>query len=145
MGERVMPLGGHPAPAARPVALGRLWFGLFAAPAAWSTQVIVNYALVAHFCYPNREPLAAPTFGGVRLVGIVVSVAAVAVALAALGVARGSWRATHGYRGAGDERLDARSGRAQFMAMAGLILSGVFLFAVLMNAAPLVALPVCPP
>lgn len=135
---------GHAAPRRGLVPLSHLWFGLFGAPAMWALQLIADFALVAHFCYPNDTPIASPTFGGVRAVALVVSVICLAVGLAALFTALRSWRITrHGRDGEHREVAEVGEGRARFMAMAGLLVSGIFIYGILMAALPLLTLPVC--
>jgi phosphotransferase system glucose/maltose/N-acetylglucosamine-specific IIC component len=131
----VMLVGRHAAlrPESPPlVGLRALWFGLFGAPAAWALQLIVSYALVAHFCYPRSTPLASPAFGGTRVVATVVSAALIVVAMLALVVALRSTRAAG----------DAES-RARFLAMAGVLVSGIFVYGTLMAALPLVSMRPC--
>ena len=134
----------HPAPRRGIVRTGVLWFGIFGAPAAWALQTIVDYALVSHFCFPGDMPRRASTFGALRATGIAVSVLVVVVTLLALAAAVRSWRATrHGHDAEHHELLEVGEGRARFMAFAGVLLSAVFLFAVLMNALPLITNAMC--
>jgi hypothetical protein len=134
----------HPAPAARGVTLAALWFGLFGAPAAWSLQLLVSYALVAHGCYPRSVPLTAPLVGGVRTIALVASLAALAVGLAAGATAWRSWRAScHEHRGDHSALLEIGEGRTRFMALAGMLVAAVFLLAIVMNAVPLFLVPAC--
>jgi hypothetical protein len=123
----------HPPPTRRAGAPGALWFGLFGAPAAWALQLMASYALTAHACFPGATPLASPAAGGSWTAALLVGVAALAASLAAGATAWGSWRSTH----VGPER------RTRFMALAGLLLSGIFLLGVLMNAIPLFLAPSC--
>jgi hypothetical protein len=134
----------HPAPQQHRVGLPALWFGLFGAPAAWAAQLISNYALMSHFCYPRDTPLASPTFGGVRPLAIVIAAILLLVAVAALFVALHSWNATR-YRRDSEHREIAEigEGRTRFMAMAGILVSGIFVYGVLMAGIPLIAMPVC--
>jgi hypothetical protein len=135
---------GHPAPAETLVSLRLLWFGVFGAPFAWALQLIVDYAIVAHACFPDGVPLSRPVFGGARAVSLGVSAVCLAIAIAAILVARRSLRLTS--RAAGDSRqqvLGTGQGRARFMAMAGLIVSILFTFAVLMAALPLLTRSAC--
>jgi hypothetical protein len=135
---------GRPAPRARVVPLRNLWFGIFGAPVAWALQTIVDYGLMSHFCYPNDAPVSTPTFHAVRGVSVVVSAVMLLVVLLALVTSYRSWMATrHGYEKEHHELLEVGEGRARFMAFAGLLLSVVFLFAVVMNALPLVTRTVC--
>jgi hypothetical protein len=69
------------------------------------------------------------------------------IAIAAMVTAIRSWSATrHGNSKAQHhDLLEVGEGRARFMAFAGILLSAVFLFAVLMNALPLITNSVCMP
>jgi hypothetical protein len=140
----LMSTAAHPAPRRDVVPTRRLWFGIFGGPAAWALQTIVDYGLVSHFCFPGDTPRRAPTFDALRATGIAVSVIVVVVTLLALAAAVGSWRATrHGHDAEHHELLEVGEGRARFMAFAGVLLSAVFLFAVLMNALPLITNAMC--
>jgi hypothetical protein len=134
----------HPAPAGHTLPLGALWFGLFGAPAAWSIQLMLGYGLVAYSCFPGSEPRATPTFGGLRSMVAFVSVAALAISLAAGGTAWRSWHATRREH-PGDEEalLEVGEGRTRFMALAGMLVSGLFVLGVIMNAIPLFIMPLC--
>ena len=134
----------HPTPGRHAVSAGALWFGLFGAPAAWSMQLMVNYALTAHGCYPGSEPRATPDFGGLSTLVLVISVAALTVAAAAGGAAWRSWRASRTEH-PGDHAypLETGAGRTRFMALAGLLLSGLFLLGVVMATIPLFFVPPC--
>ena len=134
----------HQAPRKHLVGLPALWFGLFGAPAAWAAQLISNYALMGHFCYPRDTPLASPTFGGVRALSIVISAILLLVGVTALTVALHSWNAAR-YRRAAEhhEVAEVGEGRTRFMAMAGIVASGIFVYALVMAGIPLVTMPVC--
>src|SRR6185503_3538997 len=120
-----------------PVSLPRLWFGLFGAPAAWALQLIANYAIVAHACYPATVPLAHPVIASAHELAIAISFACLLVAVSALLAARGSVRQTSDVgRSTPADTRDARPGRTHFMAVAGLIVSVLFTFAVLMSSLP---------
>lgn len=135
---------GHPAPARGIVPIWRLWFGLFGAAVLWALQLIANYALVSHFCYPSDTPLASPTWGGTRVVTVVVSVVVLLGALAALSTAITSWRSLReGRDREHHELLEVGEGRVRFMAFAGILLSSVFIFAILMNGLPVITMPLC--
>lgn len=87
---------GHPAPARDQVSNAALWFGIFAAPAAWSVQTLVNYSLAAHSCYPGLYPRGVPTFGALWWVTLGTSVLAVAVGVAAGLFAYREWTRSRG-------------------------------------------------
>ena len=88
------PSAAHPAPAEHAVALGALWFGLFGAPVVWSLQLVLNYALVTHACFPASNPRATPTFDGLWTAVLVAGVVAAVIAVAAGVTAWRSWRLT---------------------------------------------------
>jgi hypothetical protein len=139
----------HPATHRGTVPMPLLWFGLFGAALAWALQLLSNYWLFSHFCYPTVSPRATPTFGGVRLVGIVVSGVLLLVAVAALLTALRTWKRTreeaHRHRAARQrvEAAEVGEGRTRFMAMAGVLVSGIFVYGLVMNAMPLLFMPIC--
>lgn len=134
----------HPATAAHAVGLGALWFGVFGAPLVWSLQLLLGYSLVAHSCFPGAEPRATPVIGGLWSILLVVSVGAAVVALAAGGTAWRSWRMTRQeHRGDHGELLEVAEGRTRFMALAGMLLSSLFLLGIVLNALPLFLVPAC--
>ena len=123
-----------------------LWFGLLGAPTAWSLQLISAYAFTAHKCFPRLTSLAVPAPGSVSLFAILamISVAAVATGILALGTALGSHRVTageteHDTHGA----LDVGEGRTRFMALSGVLVSLLFLVAVLGQASLVLSLEPC--
>jgi hypothetical protein len=140
---------GHPAPTRQLVSTKVLWFGIFAGPATWSVQTIANYAAFAHSCFPADVPLRSPAIDGVRAIGLVVSVVALVLTLVALAAAVRAWRGTERRAPEAREPREANElfevgeGRARFMAFAGILVSVLFTYAILMNAVPLVTRPVC--
>jgi hypothetical protein len=138
------PAAVHPAPAVRGVTPPALWFGLFGAPVAWSLQLLASYALVAHGCYPDAQPMTMPVVPGLKTLVLGTGVAALAVALLAGGSAWRSWRATrHEPEGEHEALLEAGEGRTRFMALAGLLLGAVFVLGIVMNVVPLLLLRPC--
>jgi hypothetical protein len=127
---------GHPAPGRDRVSLRALWFGLAGAPAAWSLQLTIQYALAAHDCYPHRTPSARPLGHALGPVIGIATVLAVAIAVGAFGTALYAWRVTR------DEvtpwshaaLLEVGEGRTRFMAYAGMLASLLFLFGIGLNA-----------
>lgn len=120
-----------------------LWFGLFGAPAAWSIQLLVNYPLAAHSCYPRNVPLSAPTFGGLWTALIAVNVLMLLATVAAGAAAAIIWRQARDRPSGTHAPLESDAGRVRFMGYAGMLVSGLFLLAVLMSALPLFIVPVC--
>ena len=121
-----------------------LWFGLFGGPVAWSLQLLINYPLAAHFCYPKNLPLAAPTYDGMWVTAVVVNGLMILLTLGAGATAIISWRTSRdNIVGPHDALLEDGTGRVRFMAYAGMLVSGLFLFALIMSAMPLFIVPVC--
>jgi hypothetical protein len=129
---------GHPAPERARVGLAALWFGLFGAPVAWAIQTLVNLPLAAHACFPALEPLSTPVVGGLRGMVFGVSLVVLVVAALATAVAWRSWsrtreehQASSGSGARHDQStaaLETGEDRTRFMALAGLMMSGTFLF-----------------
>jgi hypothetical protein len=138
------PVADHPAPAIRAIAPPALWFGLFGAPAVWSLQLLASYALVAHGCYPDAEPMTIPVVPGLRTLVLAAGAAALAVALLAGGRAWQSWRAMrHEHQDEHEGLLEISAGRTRFMALAGMLLSAVFVLGIVMNIVPVLLLRPC--
>lgn len=134
----------HPAPRRGIVPLRTLWFGIFGAPMAWAAELIVGYAVISHYCYPRDVPLSSPTFDGTRLTGLIVCIVLVLVGVAALVTSIHSWRETrHGHDAEHHELLEVGEGRARFMAFGGVLLSTMFLFALIMSALPVITNSLC--
>ncbi len=124
------------------VSLTALWFGLFAAPTVWSLQLLLLYPVVVHACFPRDRPLSVPLLS--TPVVLLVSVVALAVAAAAGLIALRSWRSTRAEHHAGEEHLlETGEGRSRFMALGGMLLSGLFLFGIVMNGLPFLLLRPC--
>ena len=135
----------HPAPSRARVRRAALWFGLLGGPIAWSVQTLINLPVASHGCFPRLTPLDAPITGAMRGIAFVVSLAALAIGLAAAAVAWRSWRHTRDEQqsGTGNARqhgaehalLETGEGRTRFMALAGVLTSVTFLVASAIHAA----------
>ena len=128
----------HPSPHRDRVPEWALWGGIFGGPLAWAVQTIVNYSFVAHNCFPQADPRPSPVFGGMWDVALAVSaVALLGTAGAGLLALRG-WRATRGEMGGETAHLlHHAEGRSRFMAISGLLMSGMFAGAVVTSVLPL--------
>lgn len=119
----------HEAP---PVANARLWAGVLLAPAAWSVTELLGYVLVARAC--DRVPN-----GSVAHAGIVQDVVAVVlgiIAIVGLVIAISNLRRV----GDGGDRempgVPTVRGRARFMALAGVVMSSLFVLGIVFFALP---------
>jgi hypothetical protein len=112
---------------------GLLWFGLLAAPLAWGAQLVLGYGSEETTC---SSPGRSETVAGLELEQFVtaVSVVAALVALAGLIAAVGTALAAPS-----DDAL----GRIGFMARGGILVSAVFLGAILLAGAAAFALSPC--
>lgn len=134
----------HPAPARHLVGPAALWFGLFGAPAVWSVQLMLGYALAAHACYPEMTPRLVPVIPGLWALELVISLVALAIGAGAAVVAIRSWRAARPRREAAEARLlEVAEGRVRFMALAGVLVSMLFLLGILANGLPLFLVGAC--
>jgi hypothetical protein len=121
-----------------------MWFALVGAPLAWSLQLLINFSLTSHACYPHGIPLAASDWHYVRVAAAGVEVLAASVCLAALVVASLNWRRTHAEKaGDADHLVESGDGRTRFMAMCGVISSVLFLLATSLAALNLTTVPTC--
>ncbi len=113
-----------------------LWFGVLAGPAAWSIEIIVGYGVEEIAC-------SAGTVGeeieGISVEPIIVLLTLFlgAIAAAAGLVAFGCLRRVRASRDA------AADGRAEWMAIAGIVTSAIFAILILVNLFSVVFLGVC--
>ena len=122
--------GVHPSPHRDRVSPWAMWFCILGAPVAWSVQQLVNAPLFAHGCYPKDAPLASPIWSNAGSVALTVELIAIAVCVVAGLLAWRNWDRTRGEKeGSGHHLMEAGDGRTRFMAMVGLICSGLFLLA----------------
>lgn len=133
----------------RPVpgaSLGALWFGLLAAPLAWSAQLMVDYALIAHTCFPDATPRAMPILPSAQTIVLGVSVLAILTGIAGVVVAARSYRRVGGQHEADRQQFhDApiALGRERFMALAGIVASSLFLGGIVLHTVGILMLPPC--
>ena len=114
------------------VGLVALWLPLLAGPVLWSLSEIVLYPVSAQGCSTDFVPPAVQpgaTGAGARWFGGIWVVASIVLAALAVLLAVKSIRKARERRG----RADAVVMRVRFMSYAGLIVSAVFLYAILMN------------
>ena len=122
-----------------------MWFGILGAPSAWSLQQLINPPLFAHGCYPKDVPHHRADLGqrrrrrhGGR--------ARRRHHLRPRRTGRGwrNWGRTRDEKeGSGHHLMEAGDGRSRFMAMVGLICSGLFLLATVFATAILYMVQPC--
>jgi heme/copper-type cytochrome/quinol oxidase subunit 2 len=112
-----------------------LWVGVLTGPAAWSLQLMINYNLEEIACGP-----AAGTRGEVWGIGVGTWILAVDVVLAIATLAA----VLVAFRCLRTTADDTSTGnRARWMAVAGVMTSGLFLIVIVSGLAPPFILDVC--
>jgi hypothetical protein len=113
-----------------PVGLLALWIPLFAGPVLWSLTEVVLYPVSAQGCYAGFLPPAVPPEAtGARWFGGIWVIASIVLTALSVVIAVRSFRKSREAKG----NADAVLVRVRFMAYAGLIVSAVFLFAIVIN------------
>ncbi|HET7369681.1 MAG TPA: hypothetical protein VFK45_02440 [Gammaproteobacteria bacterium] len=133
-----VPKSGEPlTPKREPVGFA-LGYAVLGAPAAWSLQLLIQFPLAAHACYPNNVPLAQPlwSFTWWMLIGIEF----IALIAAGLGgfLAVSKWMA---YR-----HIDATCTglrRNQYLSWWALLTSGLFSIAIIFTIVMIFIEPIC--
>jgi hypothetical protein len=142
MDEQDLPLVSirHPVPNRYRVSLLALAFGVAAAPLAWNIELLVGTALTGHQCYPGYLPLASPTWSGTWWLLLALSLAAIA-----LGIGGGlvSWRSWVRTRDEHPSPAHSGEGRNRFLALCGMLVSGLFMVVLLFTLAVVLMVPIC--
>jgi hypothetical protein len=114
-----------------------MWFGLFAAPAAWALQHVSGIQLQYAQCHDNT---AGPGFS-IHVDGWTLGVTLTTAGIAVLGGLASvvAWRAT---REAEDDDAPP-AGRIHFFAVIGMTMTPLFLALILMSGLGEVFLPAC--
>ena len=113
------------------------WFAVLAGPAAWSTQFLISYNVTdTGACAPAGVRFLAS--GGFRPVIAVVSALAAAVTAVALVVSYRCWKRLRGQDPTPGER-------ASWLAVAGMMGSGLFLIMIVASFLPLAFFSQCIP
>jgi len=121
----------HPAPDRERASARLLAFGIFAPPLAWALRLFTSYALVSHSC---SSPSMSASTASLLLIDLV------AACVAATGgyVSFELWRVTrHESGGDAQHLMDVGEGRTRFLALCGVLSSGLFLVAIVFDAAAL--------
>jgi hypothetical protein len=129
-----------------PMGLRALWFGLLGGPIAWTLQLLVDYPLVAHYCFPDAAKRTVPTIDSLHLLVSMVSVLALVVATSALITAIRSWRIAGGELGSARWALMEAApptGRARFMAFGGILVSSLTIVGIVIHGGFILMLAPC--
>jgi hypothetical protein len=116
-----------------------LWVGILAAPLAWTAQVIVAPDLAEILCYAGAAGSGRGVVYGMSLESFLLILTAVLAGVAVAGLVV-SVRCRRELR-ARQDRTPAR--RATWMALAGILVSALFLIAIVVGFIPLYFLESC--
>lgn len=128
------------------VSLATLWFGLLGGPIAWTLQLLIDYPLVAHYCFPDAARRIVPTIDSLHLIVSIVSVLALAGAVAALFTALRSWRVSGGEFGGERAQLTEAApppGRVCFMSLGGILVSSLTIVGIVIHGGFVILLAPC--
>lgn len=132
--------------AGAPPGIVRLYAGMTVAPLAWSLHILFGYTLAAHACFPADMALGRPLWPDLRSIVAIATGAAWLMLAAGCLIAWMNWRATHDASTAGPGRiLQTGDGRPRFMALCGVLVSGVFAIALCFTSAGVFLIPDCGP
>ncbi len=141
----------HPAPARGEVGGAALGFGLLGAPASWAAHFLVNVTIASRACFPGSQPSSAapsPTFTHALL--LTIDALAALVACAALAVSYHAWRSTAHERSGAQQHgttpehaAEVGEGRTRFIALGGILMSAVFIVAILFDTFAAIVTPAC--
>jgi len=114
-----------------------LWFAVLGAPVAWVVHLVSGYSLEEWFaCSPSNTAPGEVLGLSVNTVALIITIACGLVAASAGLVAWRCWR-----RAADDGAATAQ--RVRWMAIVGLMNSGLYLLAILGGLGPALILDVC--
>jgi hypothetical protein len=108
-----------------PRGVATLWAGILGGPAAWTVQFLVNYPVSSLSCVPQYRSAHPVLF-------IATTVGALATTMVCAFLAWGTLQRTPESNLEGGKPWD----RARFMAVLGLLLSGLFAAAIIATALP---------
>ena len=136
---------GHPAPHRHNVS-GWLLLIVLAAPAVtWWLQSVFNYYVSGYACFPHDAPLESARFPALMwsvLVGL--TLVALAVSITSFLLSYRAWDRTRGeMQGSGNDIVEVGEGRTRFLALSGMLVSGLFVAAVVFNTLGLIFLRPC--
>ncbi|QXX74102.1 hypothetical protein [Methylovirgula sp. HY1] len=136
----------HPSPQRRRVGLVSLAIGLTGAPAAWVTQLVVNYGLSSYACYPASVPRGhvLPGWENVRIALLIINLLALMLAVGTTFLSYRNWVATRDeHPGALDDLVAAGEGRTRFIGLAGAISGIGFALAIVFDLIAVLGVPQC--
>ena len=123
-----------------------LLFAVLGAGTAWSVQLLVDYGLAAHNCFPTDAPVMSATVPGGWVYPLLAALNIVAIMLAILSTlaARTIWNRTKDEHDSPTHHLlSAGEGRTRFLAMCGQLAGLGFLVAIIFDTFAIYMVPRC--
>jgi hypothetical protein len=121
-------LAHHPAPHRERIS-GAMWFtSVFGAPIAAGIDLMVDYFLVGHACYPGMTPLAAPIpgFGWTWIGVLLIHLTAIVLSIGAFLLSHRMWRLTGPDEGHAHQLMEKGEGRNRFLGIIGMAFGVMF-------------------
>lgn len=146
MQESALPNDAHPSPHRGNVSASLLFLGLFAGPVGWGVQLVANYSIASHACYPGDRPLIGVPLPGhsIWIVVFIINIVAACLALAGAALSYQHWRATRAeHAGSALNAVEVGEGRSRFLALWGVMTGSGFFLAILFNTLALFMVPQC--
>lgn len=130
-----------PRPAVRPFSL---WYGVLAAPLAWSAQELISYGAASFLCGLKQGASAAQQVHALSPPFVAITLLTLAVALSGAWIAVRNWRRLRqAPRGTPMQLSEIHAERNAFLARCGLLSSLIFVLAFFFTTAEMVVAPLC--
>jgi hypothetical protein len=138
-------LAEHPAPHRGRVALASILYALFAAPIVWAGDLMVDFAVVSHACYPGDTPLAKATAGFDWVWPFVLAANLVALLVIVSGglVGLRNWRITGPPEGHHHHLMEKGEGRGRYLSICGMGFASLFFTVTVTMTVALLFFPLC--
>jgi hypothetical protein len=121
-------LARHPAPHRRRISTAMWFTSVFGAPIAAGIDLMVDYALIGHACYPGTEPLAAPMpgFRWAWIGVLLIHLTAIGLSIGAALLSYRMWRLTGPARDHVHQLMEKGEGRNRFLGIIGMAFGAMF-------------------
>lgn len=138
-------LSQHPDPGRHAVGVTALLLGLFLAPIFWAGNLMIDYALVSHACYPGAVPLRVPAagFGFVWPLMLAFDLVTLAVIAGGFVLSLRNWRVTGPPQEHVHQFMHKGEGRSRFFGMVAMGWAAVLFLVVATQSASLYWLTLC--
>jgi hypothetical protein len=136
----------HPAPHRHVVDFWILVAAGSAAPIFWLGQLILGFLVSAQVCYGGPEPTEVASGAALRGAFYAFDAVALIAGLAGAAVSYICWRSVRNEKPGGENyALQAGEGRTRFLALWGMLSSGIFLGAIVFTIVVSIGVPLCTP